>query len=90
MPSRTLLLADEIDLPLNTGTATSFTQATVVRLVNTDTVTHVVTVVEEQNGNQIGSMTLPGGSVEQLEKYANYCVFSDSVLVKGAKVGFTG
>ena len=33
--ARTLLLGDEIALPVNTGTATSFSSATVVRLVNT-------------------------------------------------------
>ena len=88
--ARTLLLADEIDLPISTGTASSLTSATVVRLVNTDSNTHVVTLVETQNGNQIGSMTLPGGSVEQLEKVASYCIFADSNLVKGSKVGFTG
>lgn len=87
--SRTLLLGEELALPTTTGTATSFTQASSVRLVNTDTNSHVVTIVEEQSGSVIGSMTMPSGSVETLEKQYPHCIYSDSALVKGAKVGFT-
>ena len=85
----TKILGDEIDLPITTGAATSFSSATVVRLVNTDTSSHVVSIVETQSGTGVGSMTMPGGSVEQLIKTASHCVFSDSALVKGTKVGFT-
>ena len=88
--ARTLLLADEIDLPTTTGTATSFTSATVVRLVNTTTSTAVVTVVETQSGTGVGSMTMAPNSVEYLEKQPSYCVFASAATVKGAKVGFTG
>jgi hypothetical protein len=85
----TKVLGDEIALPISTGAATSFSSATVVRLVNTDTNAHVISIVETQSGTGIGSMTLPGGSVEQLIKTASHCVFSDSALVRGTKVGFT-
>ena len=88
--ARTLLLGVEAPLQVSTGTATSFTQASAVRLVNTDTNSHIVTVVETQGGPAIASMTMPGGSVETLEKQYSHCIFSDSVLVLGAKVGFTG
>jgi uncharacterized cupredoxin-like copper-binding protein len=87
--ARTLLLADEINLPITTGTATSFTNATVVRLVNNSTSAALVTVVETQSGNGIGSMTMPPNSVEYLEKQPSYCVFASATTVKGAKVGFT-
>ena len=87
--NRTLILADEISLPTTTGAATSFSSATVVRLVNTDSSAHIVTVVETQSGSGIGSFTLPAGQVEQLEKSSSYCVYADSATVKGAKVGFT-
>ena len=87
--NRTLILSDEVGLPTTTGAATSFSSATVVRLVNTDSSAHVVTVVETQGGSGIGSFTLPGGQVEQLEKNSSYCIYSDSATVKGAKVGFT-
>jgi uncharacterized cupredoxin-like copper-binding protein len=88
--SRTLLLADEINLPTSTGTATSFSSATVVRLVNDSSSAALVTVVETQSGTGVGSMTMPGNTVEYLEKQASYCVFASSADVKGAKVGFTG
>jgi len=88
--TRTLLLGPEEALPVDTGTATSFTQASSVRLVNTDASNvHIITVVETQGGSVIGSMTMPGGSVETLEKQYSHCIFSDSDLVLGAKVGFT-
>jgi hypothetical protein len=85
----TKILADEINLPTTTGAATSFSAATVVRLVNTDTAKHIVTIVETQGGTGIGSITMPGGSVEQIVKTASHCVFADSALVRGTKVGFT-
>ena len=85
----TKLLANEISLPTTTGAATSFSSATVVRLVNTDSSAHIVSVVETQGGTGIGSMTMPAGSVELLVKTASHCVFADSTTVRGTKVGFT-
>jgi uncharacterized cupredoxin-like copper-binding protein len=85
----TKILGAEIALPILTGSATSFSSATVVRLVNTDTSSHVVSIVETQGGTGIGSITMPGGSVEQIVKAASHCVFADSALVRGTKVGFT-
>ena len=88
--ARTLLLGDEIALPVNTGTATSFSSATVVRLVNTTGTSQVITVVETQSGTGIGSFTMLGNTTELLEKNASYCVFASAATVKGTKVGFTG
>lgn len=88
--TRTLLLADEISVPGDAGTATSFTSATVVRLVNNNTNAAVVSVVETQSGTPIGTFTLPGNAVEFLEKQSSYCVFAVGGTVLGAKVGFTG
>lgn len=89
--SRTLILAQEINCPTATGTATSFTSATVVRLVNTSTsADHLITVVESQNGSVIGTFTMLRGTTEFLEKQPSYCVFAADTSVKGAKVGFTG
>ena len=89
MPSNTNILAAEIALPTTTGTATSFTEARVVRLVNTDSSAHVVTVVETQGGTGIGSFTMPATSVEFLEKEYSHCVFATNAAIKGSKVGFT-
>ena len=89
MSHRTLVLGAEAALPTTTGTATSFTEASVVRLINNDSSAHLVTVVETQSGSTVGSFTMPGGSVEFLEKQYAYCVFSASANVRGTKVGFT-
>ena len=72
-----------------TGAAVSFSQATVVRLVNTHTSAHLVTLVETRSGDVVGSFTMPAASVEYLEKQPTQCVFAANAGVKGAKVGFT-
>ena len=87
--ARTLLKGDEVTLPITAGAGTSFSEATVVRLYNSDTSSHVVTVQETAGGTGVGSMTLPGGHVEYLQKNPTYTVFSDSATVFGTKVGFT-
>ena len=87
--SRTLVLGAEAACPTTTGTATSFSEASAVRLVNTDSSAHVVSVVETQSGTGIGSFTMPGSSVEVLEKGYTQCVFASNAAVKGSKVGFT-
>ena len=87
--SRTLVLGAEAACPTTTGAATSFSEASAVRLVNTDSSAHVVSVVETQSGTGIGSFTMPATSVETLEKKYTQCVFASNAPVKGAKVGFT-
>ena len=89
MSNRTLILGAEIASPITTGTATSFNEARVVRLVNTDSSAHVVSVVETQSGTGIGSFTMPASSVEFLEKEYSHCVFASNAAIKGSKVGFT-
>ena len=89
MSNRTLIKGAEAACPTTTGTATSFSSAPVVRLVNTDSSAHLVTVVETQSGTTVGSFTMPSASVEFLEKQVSHCVFAANAGVKGAKVGFT-
>ena len=88
--ARTLCKGAEAACPTTTGTATSFSEATVIRLVNTHSGNHLVTVVETQSGSVVGSFTLPTGAVEYLEKNPTQCVFAANAGVLGAKVGFTG
>ena len=87
--SRTLILGAEAACPTTTGNATSFGEATAVRLVNTDSSAHLVTVVATQSGTVTGSFTLPASAVEVLEKQYSHCVFAANAGVKGAKVGLT-
>ena len=90
--SRILLMGDEISVPTTTGTATSFSSATVVRLFNNSGSTQIVTVVETQGGTRVGTFSLLDKSTELLEKKASHCVYTDGQqpTIKGAKVGFTG
>lgn len=88
--ARTLLMGTQEACTAATGTAKSFTEATVVRLFNSNSNPQLVTVVETQGGSVIGSMTIPGNTVEFLEKRASHCVFAASTDVVGSKVGFTG
>ena len=87
--SRTLIKGAEAASPTSTGAASTFGSATVVRLVNTATSAHLVTVVENQNGTVVGSFTMPAGSVEFLEKVSTYAIFAANAGVKGAAAGFT-
>ena len=87
--ARTLCKGAEAACPTTTGTATSFSEATVVRLVNSHSSAHLVTVVETRSGDVVGSFTMPAGSVEYLEKNPTQCVFAANAGVLGSKVGFT-
>tara|TARA_R100001594_G_scaffold144675_1_gene194036 strand:+ start:537 stop:809 length:273 start_codon:yes stop_codon:yes gene_type:complete len=90
MSDRTLVAGAEAALPTTTGTGTSFSEATVVRLINNSGTARLVTVVEEQGGTVVGSFTMPGNTVEFLQKRSAHCIFAGANTVLGAKVGFTG
>ena len=95
MSHRTLCKGAEAACPTTTGTATSFSSATVVRLVNTHTSAHLVTVVETQSGDVVGKFTVPPTSAGQagvdiIDKEYNECIFASGANVKGVKVGFVG
>ena len=90
MANITQVLGAQAALPTTTGTATSFSQAPVVRLVNSHASNaYLVSVVETQSGSAVGSFTMPAGSVEYLRKEYTQCVFASNVNVRGTKVGFT-
>ncbi len=87
--SRILLKGDEIAVPL-VAAASSFSEATVVRLANPSTTDHVITVTETRGGVGVGSFTLLANSTEMLEKQPTHVVFVNTgTNVLGAKVGFT-
>ena len=87
--SRILLKGDEITVPL-VAAASSFSEATVVRLANPSTTDRVITVTETRGGTGVGSFTLLADSSELLEKQPTHVVFvSGGTDVKGTKVGFT-
>jgi NADPH-dependent ferric siderophore reductase len=87
--ARTLLIGDEVAIPTAAGSATSFSQATVVRVVNVSGSSATVGVSTIVGAASTSFMTIPDGTVEYLEKRANDVVYATGT-VRGAKVGFTG
>ena len=90
--SRLLIKGTQITVPNSVGAATSFSNATCVRLVNNSSSTgRVVTVAQDRSGSTtIGTFSLLGGQTEILEKNPTDVVFvSGGTDVKGAAVGFT-
>lgn len=82
--------SSEIVIPNTTGTASSISEATSVRLINPSATNYVVSIVEEQNGSLVGSFTIRSNSELVLEKIASHCIFVNSgSSVLGTKVGFT-
>ena len=87
---RILPLGTEIQVPNSVGTASSFSEATVVRLANPSTTDYVVTVQETAGGTTVGTFTLLADSTELLEKKPTHVVSVNAdTNVLGAKVGFT-
>ena len=89
--SRVLIKGTQITVPNSVGAGTSFSEATLVRLVNTATGTdRVVTVQETAGGTTVGTFTILRGSVEILEKQVAHTVSVNAgSAVLGAKVGYT-
>ena len=70
--------------------ASTFSSATVVRLINTTATARVVTVIDEVGGSTtIGSFTMLGNSVEFVEKKSTEAIYAADASVLGAKVGYT-
>ena len=89
--TRILVKASEITVPNAVAAASSFTEATVVRLANPSTTDYVVTVAETNSGSTtIGTFTLLANTSEIIEKNPTNVVFVNAdTAVLGAKVGFT-
>ena len=88
---RILVKGSQITVPNSVGTASSFSEATVVRLANPSTTDYVVTVQETAGGSTIGTFTILADSTEFLEKQPTHVVSVNAgTNVLGVKVGFTG
>ena len=89
--TRILVKGAEIQVPNTVGGATSFSEATVVRLANPSTTDYVISVHENNTGiSTIGSFTLLADTTELIEKNHTDVVFvASGTDVLGAKVGFT-
>tara|TARA_R100000808_G_C2098559_1_gene116424 strand:- start:97 stop:372 length:276 start_codon:yes stop_codon:yes gene_type:complete len=89
--TRILVKGSEAAVPNTVGAASSFSEATVVRLANASTTDYVITVAENNGGSAtIGTFTMLANTSELIEKNSTDVVFVNSGSdVKGTKVGFT-
>ena len=69
------------------GTASNVSSATCVRAVNSGTTARLVTV-ELAGGTDIGTFTMPGGTVEYIEKDPTDKIFAAHEEILLAAVGF--
>ena len=86
----TLIKGTEAACGTNAAGASTFRSATAVRLVNNSGTARLVTVIDEVGGSTtIGTFTMPGNSVEVVEKKSTEAIFAAANTVLGAKVGYT-
>lgn len=90
MSNKIKLIESEIDLPLSANLSTTFNNAGAVRLVNTSSTNQTITLLETQNGEEIGAFTMLGQSIEILYKSRENAVYASSADVKGAQVAYLG
>ena len=70
--------------------SSTFGSATAVRLVNNGSTARLVTVIDSVGGSTtIGSFTMPGNTVEIVEKKSTEAIFAADATVLGAPVGYT-
>ena len=77
----------EAAAPTGSGTATTVGSATLVRAVNSGTTVRLVTV-EATGGTDYGTFSMPGGTVEYIEKDPTDQIFAAHAEILLAKVGF--
>ena len=86
----TNIKAAEANCGTDAAGASTFGSATVVRVVNTGTTNRLVTVIDSVGGSTtIGTFTMPGNTVEILEKKSTEAVFAADATVLGSAVGYT-
>ena len=77
----------EAAAPTGSGTASNVSSATCVRAVNSGTTARLVTV-ELAGGTDIGTFTMPGGTVEYIEKDPTDKIFAAHAEILLAAVGY--
>ena len=86
----TLIKGTEAACGTNAAGASTFGSATAVRLVNNGGTARLVTVIDSVGGSTtIGTFTMPGNSVEVVEKKSTEAIFAAANTVLGAAVGYT-
>ena len=77
----------EAAAPTGSGTASNVSSATLVRAVNSGTTARLVTV-EASGGTDFGTFTMPGGTVEYIEKDPTDQIFAAHAEILLAAVGY--
>ena len=86
----TLIKGTEAACGTNAAGASTFGSATAVRLVNNGGTARLVTVIDEVGGSTtIGTFTMPGNTVEFVEKQPTEAIFAEANTVLGSAVGYT-
>ena len=69
--------------------SSTFGSATVVRLCNNGGTARLVSVIDEVGGSTtIGTFTMPGNTVEFIEKKSTEAIFAADATVLGTAVGY--
>ena len=87
--ARLLIKGAEAALGTNTAGANAFSSSRLVRVVNTTSNAHLVTLVASVGGAVVGSFTLPGGESVELEKEPLQGVFAANAGVKASAIGYS-
>ena len=86
----TLIKGTEAACGTNAAGASTFCSATAVRLINNSGTARLVSVIDSVGGSTtIGTFTMPGNTVEVVEKKSTEAIFAAANTVLGAAVGYT-
>ena len=86
----TLIKGTEAACGTNAAGASTFGSATAVRLVNNSGTARLVSVIDSVGGSTtIGTFTMPGNTVEFIEKKSTEAIFAADTSVLGSPVGYT-
>jgi len=87
--TRTLVTGAQAACGTDAAGASTFGSATVVRLCNNGGTARLVSVIDEVGGSTtIGTFTMPGNTVEFVDKKSTEAIFAANAAVLGTPVGY--
>ena len=86
--TRTLVTGEQAACGTDAANASTFGSATVVRLCNNSSTARLVTIATAVGGTTVGSFTMPGNTVEFVEKKTTEAIFAAHASVLGTSVGY--
>ena len=85
----TLIKGTEAACGTDAAGASTFGSATAVRLVNNGGTARLISVIDSVGGSTtIGTFTMPGNTVEFVEKKSTEAIFAADATVLGTAVGY--